>query len=84
MCYTQVTVKKERQTKTQFNTITEYEVLELAYYSLLRFWAHEVDIDEQTLKEYGHHNKFAVNKAAKYRKQLDEIHDKISIELEEK
>lgn len=64
----------------RFETITEYEILRMAQHELLRKWLKEIDIKEEAEKK---ERKciIAKIKAERYRKQLDEIENRI-LEIE--
>ena len=65
----------------EFTSITEYQLLNLAYNELLRSIDREEEINKQTQNELGRYNRFAQYKLKFYNEQLDEIRERI-FELE--
>ena len=65
-----------------FNTISEYKILNIAWGQLINFWwMEEIKIEEA--KSKGHTNTIAEYEAIEYKKQADEIHERL-LELEGK
>ena len=65
----------------EFTSITEYQLLKLAYNELLRRIDREEEINKQTQNELGRYNRSAQYKLKFYNEQLDEIRERI-FELE--
>ena len=65
----------------ELKTITEYQLLKFAYYSLLERIAHEEEINERTKKELGRDNRICQNRLKMYNEQLTEVRDRI-LEIE--
>lgn len=61
---------------TQFTTITDLEILNEAYMSILNKWAHNDNIYEISVKT-GKPNAISKHRRDKYKAQLDELHDAI-------
>lgn len=60
----------------EFKTISEYEILKLAYYSLLEKFSIEEKIYNKDNRKV-----ISVNRMKKYNEQLEELHSRI-IEIE--
>lgn len=65
----------------EFSTITEKEILELAYRALLDKVVKEYGIADEYKVKHGREDKLAITRAQKYEKQADEILDRL-FELE--
>lgn len=65
----------------ELKTITEYQILRLAYSSLLERIAHEEEINERTKKERGRDNRICQNRLKMYNEQLEEVRERI-LEIE--
>ena len=65
----------------ELKTITEYQLLELAYFSLLEKISHELEKNEITKKELGRGNLIIQSRINMYKEQLIEVHDRI-VEIE--
>lgn len=66
-----------------FKTITEHEILTMAWLELLEKIWREENRNEQFKKEYGRPCKISEYHIKRYREQSDEIHDRI-LEIEQK
>lgn len=67
----------------EFKTITEYQLLKFACYSLLERIAHEENINERTKKECGLDNRICQKRLKMYNEQLAEVRERI-LEIERK
>ena len=65
----------------ELKTITEYQLLMFAYYSLIERIAHEEEINERTKKELGRDNRICQNRLKMYNEQLEEVEERI-LEIE--
>lgn len=65
-----------------FETITEYEILNLAWIELLKSYIKEEERNDQFKKEYGRPNQICEYRLKKLDEQINEIHSKI-IEIEQ-
>ena len=63
---------------TQFTTLTELEILNEAYMSILEKWARADDNYKKTERS-GFPNQLYKHRAAKYTAQLDELHARILV-----
>lgn len=61
----------------EFNTITEKEILELAYRGLIDKVVKEYGIADEYKVKQGREDKLAITRAQKYEKQADEILDRL-------
>lgn len=58
---------------TTLTTMSEKEILEIAWEYKLRKWIKELDKNEQSIKERGKENSIALHCADIYKTQLDEL-----------
>lgn len=58
---------------TTLTTMSEKEILEIAWEYKLRKWLKELDKNEQSIKEKGKENSIALHLADVYKIQLDEL-----------
>ena len=65
----------------KFTTITEYDLLNAAYYTILDKWVRESDRFGKSVDD-GHPSYIARTRRDKYKRQLDELHGVI-LEMEE-
>ena len=65
----------------ELKTITEYQLLNFAYGSLLERIVHEEEINERTKKGLGRDNRNCQNRLKMYNEQLAEVRDRI-LEIE--
>lgn len=66
-----------------FKTITEHEILRMAWFELLEKIRREEERNEQFKKEYGRPNSISEYHIRRLNEQSDEIHDRI-LEIEQK
>lgn len=66
----------------KFETITEYEILTMAWIKLSEKIWREEERNEKFQKEHGRTNNISEYQLRKYREQRDEIHERI-LEIEE-
>lgn len=64
-------------------TITEHEILRIAWFELLERERIEEERNEQSKKEYGRPNSISEYHIRRLNEQIDEIHDRI-LEIEQK
>lgn len=65
----------------ELKTITEYQLLKFAYYSLLERVEHEEEKNERTKKEYGRDSFVCLHRLEMYNEQLAEVRERI-LEIE--
>lgn len=65
----------------ELKTITEYQLLNLAYIALLEKIAREEEKNERTKKELGRDNRTCQNRLKMYNEQLAEVRERI-LEIE--
>lgn len=65
----------------ELKTMTEHQLLSMAYEILLRNIEHEENINERTKKELGRDNCICQNRLKKYNEQLAEVSERI-LEIE--
>jgi uncharacterized protein YeaO (DUF488 family) len=70
-------MKNERKHKMKFETISEYEILNHAYYHILDKWLKRIERNDEYKKEYGRENKIERHWIEKYNDQLNELHEAI-------
>lgn len=58
----------------KFETITEYEILSMAWIELINRYVKEEEKNDQFKKEYGRPNKTSEYRLKKLNEQADEIH----------
>lgn len=66
----------------EFISITEYQLLSLAYAELVRRISKEEVINERTKREIGRDNRTCQNRLKMYNEQLEEIRERM-IEIEQ-
>lgn len=66
----------------EFETITEYQLLRLAYGSLLERITREEEINERTKKDLGRDNRICQHRLKTYNEQFEEIRARI-LEIEQ-
>ena len=65
----------------ELKTITEYQLLHLAYHALTERIGHEEEINERTKKEHGRDNRICQSRLKMYNEQLAEVRERI-LEIE--
>ena len=65
----------------ELKTITEYQLLHLAYHTLSERIAHEEEINERTKEERGRDNRISQSRLKMYNEQLAEVRERI-LEIE--
>ena len=61
----------------KFDTLSELDVLHLAYTTLLRNWDKEKHDNEKTISLIGRENIISKSRIEKYESQLEELHSEI-------
>lgn len=61
----------------KFETISEYEILNHAYYHIMDKWLERIERNDEFKKEYGRENKIERHWINKYNEQLNELHEAI-------
>lgn len=65
----------------ELKTVSEYQLLKLAYYYLLEKMVHEEEINARIKKELGRDNHLCQDRLKMYNEQMDEIKERI-LEIE--
>lgn len=60
-----------------FETITEYEILSMAWIELINRYTKEEEKNDQFKKEHGRPNQICEYRLKKLNEQIDEIHSRI-------
>lgn len=61
----------------KFETISEYEILNHAYYHIMDKWLKRIERNDEYKKEYGRENKIERHWIDKYNDQMNELHEAI-------
>ncbi len=61
----------------KFATLTELEVLNLAYDSILRMWNESIELNEYSKKVFGHGNFLYERRISQYKENMEELHSEI-------
>ncbi len=61
----------------RFESISEKEILDVAYITILDRWLRRIDKSREYREEHGEESKIDTYWIEKYRAQLDELHDAI-------
>lgn len=61
----------------KFDTLTELEVLNLAYDSILRMWNEAIESNENCKKDLGYSNPIFEYRIVHYRIKMEELHSEI-------
>ena len=61
----------------KFETISEYEILNHAYYHILDKWLNRIEQNDEYKKEHGRESKIERHWVDKYNEQLNELHEAI-------
>ena len=70
-------MKNERKHKMKFETISEYEILNHAYFHIMEKWLDRIEKNDEFKKEHGRENKIDRHWIDKYNEQLNELHEAI-------
>ena len=65
----------------ELKTITEYQLLHLAYHALTERIVHEEEINERTKEERGRDNRISQSRLEMYNEQLEEVRGRM-LEIE--
>ena len=61
----------------KFETISEYEILNHAYYHILKMWLNRIERNDEYKKEHGKDSEIERHWIDKYNEQLNELHEAI-------
>lgn len=61
----------------KFDTISEYEILEHAYFNIMDKWLKRIEQNEEFKKEHGRESKIERHWIDKYNEQMNELHEAI-------
>ena len=61
----------------KIGSISEYEILEHAYYHIMDKWLERIEANDEFKKEYGRENRIDRHWIDKYNAQMNELHDAI-------
>lgn len=61
----------------KFETLSELDILNLAYFELLRKWDNEREKNDETIRLVGHDNIIAQHHMSRYKAQMQELHAEI-------